>query len=67
VGEFDIMEGVNGINAVWGALHCGVNTGGPCHETDGLVNSTPCPGSTCQSAFHTYTLEWDASVSPNVF
>jgi Glycosyl hydrolases family 16 len=67
VGEFDIMEGVNGINAVWGALHCGVNPGGPCHETDGLVNSTSCPGSTCQSAFHTYMLEWDASVSPNVF
>lgn len=25
VGEFDIMENVNGINTVWGVLHCGVN------------------------------------------
>ncbi|MGH3683402.1 MAG: 1,3-beta-glucanase, partial [Natronosporangium sp.] len=24
VGEFDIMENVNGVNNVWGVLHCGV-------------------------------------------
>lgn len=29
VGEFDIMENVNGIDRVWGVLHCGVNPGGP--------------------------------------
>ncbi|MGA5758171.1 glycoside hydrolase family 16 protein [Nonomuraea bangladeshensis] len=65
IGEFDIMENVNGINSVWGVLHCGVNPGGPCNETTGLGASRACPGSTCQSAFHTFRFEWDRSVSPN--
>ncbi|MFI7601072.1 carbohydrate-binding protein [Actinoplanes sp. NPDC049681] len=65
VGEFDIMENVNGINAVWGVLHCGVNPGGPCNETLGIGANRACPGSSCQSAFHTYAFEWDRSVSPN--
>ncbi len=65
IGEFDIMENVNGINSVWGVLHCGVNPGGPCNETTGLGASRACPGSTCQYAFHTYRFEWDTSVSPN--
>lgn len=64
IGEFDIMENVNGINSVWGVLHCGVNPGGPCNETNGIGASRACPGSSCQSAFHTYRFEWDASVSP---
>ncbi|MFU8852673.1 carbohydrate-binding protein [Micromonospora sp. SL1-18] len=64
VGEFDVMENVNGINSVWGVLHCGVAPGGPCNEFNGIGNSRACPGSTCQSAFHTYRFEWDASVSP---
>ncbi|MGW7685932.1 glycoside hydrolase family 16 protein [Kribbella sp. NPDC054772] len=64
-GEFDIMENVNGINSVWGVLHCGVNPGGPCNETTGLGANRACPGSTCQSGFHTYRFEWDTSVSPN--
>nr|WP_254550824.1 carbohydrate-binding protein [Catellatospora tritici] len=59
IGEFDIMENVNGINSVWGVLHCGVNPGGPCNETTGLGASRACPGSSCQSAFHTYRFEWD--------
>ncbi|MEV0382561.1 glycoside hydrolase family 16 protein [Nonomuraea sp. NPDC050643] len=65
IGEFDIMENVNGINSVWGVLHCGVNPGGPCNETTGLGASRACPGSSCQSAYHTYRFEWDRSVSPN--
>ncbi|WP_062428704.1 glycoside hydrolase family 16 protein [Herbidospora daliensis] len=65
IGELDIMENVNGVNAVWGTLHCGVNPGGPCNETNGLGASRACPNSSCQSAFHTYRLEWDRSVSPN--
>ncbi|MYX77352.1 glycoside hydrolase family 16 protein [Streptomyces sp. SID3915] len=65
IGEFDIMENVNGINSVWGVLHCGVNPGGPCDETTGLGNSRACPGASCQSAFHTYRFEWDRSVTPN--
>ncbi|HEX4815797.1 MAG TPA: glycoside hydrolase family 16 protein [Nonomuraea sp.] len=65
IGEFDIMENVNGINSVWGVLHCGVSPGGPCNETTGLGASRACPGSTCQSAFHTYRFEWDRGVSPD--
>ncbi|QFZ17132.1 carbohydrate-binding protein [Saccharothrix syringae] len=67
IGEFDIMENVNGINSAWGVLHCGVNPGGPCNETNGLGASRACPGSSCQSAFHTYRFEWDESVSPKQF
>jgi Carbohydrate binding module (family 6)/Glycosyl hydrolases family 16 len=59
IGEYDIMENVNGINSVWGVLHCGVNPGGPCNETNGLGANRECPGSPCQSAFHTYRFEWD--------
>lgn len=65
IGEFDIMENVNGINAVWAVLHCGVSPGGPCNETTGLGANRACPGSTCQSAFHTYRFEWDRSITPN--
>mgnify|MGYP002620302224 CR=1 FL=1 len=65
IGEFDIMENVNGLNQVWGVLHCGVAPGGPCHEHDGLQASRACPGSSCQSAMHVYRFEWDTSVSPN--
>ncbi|MFG1943720.1 glycoside hydrolase family 16 protein [Nonomuraea sp. NPDC048826] len=65
IGEFDIMENVNGLNTVWAVLHCGVNPGGPCNETQGLGASRSCPGASCQSAFHTYRFEWDRSTSPN--
>lgn len=65
VGEIDIMENINGVNTVWGTLHCGISPGGPCNETTGLGGNTPCPGTTCQSAFHTYAVEWDRSVTPN--
>ncbi|MCK1820757.1 glycoside hydrolase family 16 protein [Streptomyces sp. XM83C] len=64
VGELDIMENVQGLNRVWATMHCGTNPDGPCHETSGIGNSTPCPNSTCQSGFHTYAMEWDRSVSP---
>ncbi|XRQ10689.1 glycoside hydrolase family 16 protein, partial [Actinomadura welshii] len=64
IGEFDIMENVNGINRVWGVLHCGVSPGGPCRETDGIAASRVCPGASCQAAMHTYRFEWDRSVSP---
>lgn len=59
IGEYDIMENVNGENAVYGVLHCDVSPGGSCNETDGIVNSAPCPGSSCQADFHTYRFEWD--------
>lgn len=64
IGEFDVMENVNGIDSVWGVLHCGVAPGGPCNEFNGIGANRACPGSSCQSAFHTYRFEWDTSVSP---
>ncbi|KOG64469.1 1,3-beta-glucanase [Streptomyces griseoflavus] len=59
IGEYDIMENVNGHNRVWGVLHCGVNPGGPCNESQGKGNSRVCPGASCQAGFHTYALEMD--------
>ncbi|MET8975431.1 glycoside hydrolase family 16 protein [Streptomyces sp. NPDC004539] len=64
VGELDIMENVQGLNRVWATVHCGTNPGGPCNETTGIGNNTTCPTTTCQSGFHTYTMEWDRSVTP---
>lgn len=64
VGEFDIMENVNGINSVWGILHCGVYPGGPCGEPDGLGRRAECLITSCQAAFHVYAFEWDDSVAP---
>lgn len=64
IGEFDLMENVNGVNQVWGTLHCGTNPGGPCNETSGLGTTRACPGSACQGNFHTFAFEWDRSVSP---
>lgn len=66
VGEYDIMENVNGIDSVWGVLHCGTSPGGPCKEMDGLPGNLTCPNSPCQGNFHTYTLEIDRSKSPEV-
>lgn len=60
-GEFDVMENVNGANAAWGTLHCGVLPGGPCDEPSGIGERLACEGSTCQKGFHVYTFEWDRS------
>jgi beta-glucanase (GH16 family) len=63
VGEFDIMEDVNGLNGEFATLHCGVAPGGPCNELTGIGSGqSACAG--CQSAFHAYTLIIDRSVSP---
>ncbi|WP_441247974.1 acyltransferase family protein [Kitasatospora sp. McL0602] len=62
-GEIDAMESVNGRGTVFGTLHCGTATGGPCQEPTGLGSGEhPCPD--CQGAFHTYTVEVDRSTSP---
>jgi beta-glucanase (GH16 family) len=63
IGEWDIMESINGRNSVFSALHCGVASGGPCNETTGLSSGEHACG-TCQTAFHTYAVEYDRSVSP---
>ncbi len=64
IGEIDIMENVNGINQDWGTLHCGTSPGGPCNETTGRGGTTTCSPTTCQSAFHTYAVQWDRSTNP---
>ncbi len=62
-GEVDILEDVNGLSSVYGTLHCGTNPGGPCNETSGIGSGQrACAG--CQTAFHTYRVEIDRSVSP---
>jgi hypothetical protein len=63
-GEFDIMENVNGLDNVWGILHCGTNPGGPCGEPFGIGSHLPCPHEACTVSFHTYTFEWDRSITP---
>jgi len=66
IGEFDIMENVQGRNWTYNVLHCGVWAGGPCNEQEGINNGVndagaPCQVTTCQGGFHTYGLEWDRS------
>lgn len=65
IGELDIMENVNGLDTVWGTLHCGVAPDGPCNESDGIGNSRACQDSPCPGNFHTYRFEWDTSVVPH--
>ncbi len=63
IGEVDIMEDINGLSSEFGTLHCGVDPGGPCNETTGLGSGQQaCSG--CQTAYHTYRVEIDRSVSP---
>ncbi|MFB9334925.1 carbohydrate-binding protein [Actinoplanes octamycinicus] len=63
IGEWDIMEDINGRSSVFAALHCGTNPGGVCNETTGLTSGErACSG--CQTGFHTYAVEFDRSTSP---
>lgn len=63
IGEIDIMEDINGLSSEFGTLHCGTSPGGPCNETTGIGSGQhACSG--CQTAFHTYRMEYDRSVSP---
>jgi beta-glucanase (GH16 family) len=62
-GEIDILEDINSRSSVFGTLHCGVGSGGPCHETTGIGSGErACPG--CLTAYHDYAVEIDRSVSP---
>ena len=63
IGEVDIMEDINGLSSEFGTLHCGTSPGGPCNETTGIGSGQrACSG--CQTAYHTYRVEIDRSVSP---
>ena len=62
-GEVDILEDINSRSSVFGTLHCGTGSGGPCHETTGIGSGEhACPG--CQTGYHTYAVQIDRSVSP---
>jgi hypothetical protein len=62
-GEVDILEDINSRSTVFGTLHCGTNPGGPCNESTGIGSGErPCTG--CNTAFHTYAVQIDRSVSP---
>ncbi|MGF1424896.1 ricin-type beta-trefoil lectin domain protein [Kitasatospora sp. LaBMicrA B282] len=57
-GEIDIMEDVNALSDVAGTIHCGVDPGGPCNESNGIGSGlVGCPG--CQTGFHTYAMILD--------
>jgi beta-glucanase (GH16 family) len=63
IGEWDILENINGRDSHFAALHCGVSPGGPCNETTGIGSGERgCPG--CKTGFHTYAIEYDRSTSP---
>ncbi|SHN35028.1 discoidin domain-containing protein [Actinacidiphila paucisporea] len=62
-GEVDILEDINSRSSVFGTLHCGTGSGGPCHETTGIGSGErACSG--CQTGYHTYAVQIDRSVSP---
>ncbi|AUG75119.1 acyltransferase [Kitasatospora sp. MMS16-BH015] len=63
IGEIDAMEAVGGKGSVFGTLHCGSATGGPCQEPKGL-GSGEVPCGACGAGFHTYAVEVDRSRSP---
>ena len=55
VGEIDVLEDVNALSQHSGTLHCGIDPGGPCHESTGLTSGLqPCPG--CQAGYNTYSV-----------
>jgi beta-glucanase (GH16 family) len=61
VGEIDIMEVSGGKpDTVHGTLHCGVNPGGPCTETNG-ISGQHTAGGALSAGFHTYAVVWDRS------
>lgn len=64
VGEIDVMENINGLNTVYGTLHCGTSPGGACNETSGLGGNLSGLNPTLQGGFHTYAVELDRSTSP---
>jgi beta-glucanase (GH16 family) len=64
VGEIDIVENVNGLNIANSTLHCGIVRYGPCNETNGLGDHLSGIKPSIQSAFHTYRVELDTSLSP---
>jgi hypothetical protein len=63
IGEWDVMEDINGRSSQFATLHCGVAPGGPCNEFTGLGSGERACGG-CQTGFHTYAVELDRSRAP---
>ncbi|MEV7770686.1 SGNH hydrolase domain-containing protein [Kitasatospora sp. NPDC086791] len=59
IGELDVMEQVNGRDAVFSTMHCGVLDGGPCQEPRGLGSGDQPCGAECRAGFHRYAVEVD--------
>lgn len=57
------MENINGVNKVYGTMHCGTAPGGECNENDGRGSSAAPTGSALQGNFHTYTVEIDRTAT----
>jgi beta-glucanase (GH16 family) len=56
-GEFDLAETIGGSATVIGDLHCGsTTTGGPCHESRGLVRHVAIGG---HRGWHHYVFVWN--------
>ena len=64
--EFDIIESFNGLDLVLSALHCGFDPYGPHDGTNRLTMRMACPNSSCKGNYHTYTIEIDRSVMPEI-
>jgi beta-glucanase (GH16 family) len=63
IGEWDVMESINGRDSVWQTFHCGDPVGGPCKEPNGISSGElPCNG--CRAGWHTYAVEYDRGVTP---
>lgn len=55
VGEIDIMESLNGLPTVWHTVHCGISSGGPCSETNGIGTTADMT----RGEWHTLAVEID--------
>jgi len=64
IGEFDILENVNGVNQAFGTLHCGTNPGGVCNESNGLGSSLAPAKGVLQGKYHTYRVTVNTKSNP---
>ena len=65
IGEIDIMENVNGLNQLFGTLHCGEWNSPHCNSPGGRSNTKAPASGTLQNSYHTYRMEWDKSTTPH--
>lgn len=63
IGEFDIMEAINGRGSVWSTLHGNVWAGGPPFNEPTGISSGEHPVSGAGTSFHNYAVELDRSTA----